>query len=65
VTPHDARHAAASQLADSGMSSADVRDMLGHSSSSVTEGIYIHAFDRDKREQRIREARAAAARGVS
>jgi integrase len=56
VTPHDARHAFASEMAYLGLSSEDVGDVLGHTSKSITEAIYTHAFNRDKREQRIREA---------
>lgn len=35
--------------------------MLGHTSGRVTRGIYVHAFDRAKREERIRRAMSRAA----
>jgi hypothetical protein len=56
VTPHDARHAFASQMADLGLSSFDVAETLGHTSADVTERIYTHASNREEREQRVREA---------
>jgi integrase len=63
VTPHDARHAFASEMADLGLDADDLREVLGHTTTAVTEGIYVHAFNRDKREQRIREAMGAAMGG--
>jgi integrase len=56
VTPHDARHAFASEMADLGLDSADVAEVMGHTTAGVTERIYTHAFNREAREQRIREA---------
>ena len=56
TTPHDARHAFASQLAARGVSSNDLRDTLGHSTTKVTEGTYVHAFGREERLERIRQA---------
>jgi integrase len=63
VTPHDARHACASQLADRDLKSDDVAALLGHSSAKITEDIYIGAFNRDEREERIRKAMQAARNG--
>lgn len=60
VTPHDARHAFASMMAEFGLTSADVAEVMGHTTAGVTERIYTHAFNRDAREQRIRQAQAAA-----
>jgi integrase len=40
VTPHDARHAFASEMADLGLTSADVAEVLGHTSATITERIY-------------------------
>ena len=40
VTPHDARRACASELADLGLSSSYVAAILGHSTSGITEAIY-------------------------
>jgi integrase len=61
VTPHDARHAFASQLADLDLSSSDLAPILGHSTSGITEAIYVHAFNRDAREDRVRKAMEVAA----
>lgn len=60
VIPHDARHAFASMMAEFGLTSADVAEVMGHTTAGVTERIYTHAFNRDAREQRIRQAQAAA-----
>jgi integrase len=65
VTPHDARHALASQLGALGLSSADAAEVLGHTSSGITEKIYIHSFNREERETRIRDAMAQATGGAS
>jgi integrase len=61
----NARHAFVSQAADLGLSSDDVAEIVGHTSSKVTEGIYKHAFNREEREARQREvmARMAGAAG--
>lgn len=60
MTPHDARHAFASEMAERGLSSSDVGDALGHATAGITEKIYTHVFNRDEREQRVREAMGAA-----
>jgi integrase len=60
VTPHDARHAFASEAAENGLSSSDVADVLGHTTAGITERIYVHAFNKEAREARIREAMARA-----
>ncbi|HWL33889.1 MAG TPA: tyrosine-type recombinase/integrase [Gaiellaceae bacterium] len=60
VTPHDARHAFASMMAEFGLTSADVAEVMGHTTAGVTERIYTHAFNREAREERIRQAQAAA-----
>jgi integrase len=59
VTPHDARHAFASEMADLGLDSGDVAEVMGHTTAGVTERIYTHAFNREAREQRIRQAMGA------
>jgi integrase len=61
VTPHDARHAFASEMADLGLDSSDVADVMGHTTAGITERIYTHAFNREAREERIRQAMARAA----
>ncbi len=60
ITPHDARHAFASEMAFLGLSSADVAEVLGHTTAGITEKIYTHAFNRDQREERVRQAMAEA-----
>jgi integrase len=60
VTPHDTRHMFASEMAYRGLSSADVADVLGHTTAGITEKIYTHAFNRAERENRIREAMGQA-----
>jgi integrase len=60
VTPHDARHAFASEMADRSLSSADVAEVMGHTTAGITERIYTHTFNRDAREERVRQAMAAA-----
>ena len=64
VTPHDSRHAFASQMDELGLSSSDVTEVLGHSTTGITERIYIHAFNRDAREERVRNAMTAAMAGA-
>jgi integrase len=63
VVPHTARHMTASQLGALRLDSEDAAALLGHSSAKVTESIYTHVWDRDKREQRIRAAMAKAQNG--
>lgn len=60
VTPHDARHAFASQMAELGLTSADVAETMGHTTAGVTERIYTHAFNRDAREEHVRQAMSLA-----
>jgi hypothetical protein len=50
-------------MADLGLTSLDVAETLGHTRADVTEKIYVHAFNREQREQRVREAMARAAIG--
>jgi integrase len=63
VTPHDSRHAFASQLADLHLTSSDLAPILGHRTAGITESIYVHAFNREAREERVRQAMTAAAMG--
>ena len=39
----------------------EIADTVGHTSSAVTERIYKHAFDREKREERMRQMMEQAA----
>jgi len=63
VTPHDARQAFASEMADLGLDSSDVAEVMGHTTAGITERIYTHAFNREAREERVRQAMAAATNG--
>jgi integrase len=63
VTPHDARHAFASEMGERGVSSGDVAEVLGHTSAGITEKIYTHVWNREEREERVRQAVAAAMQG--
>jgi len=56
-------HAFASQMASLGSTPGDVAEVLGHASPTITERIYVHAFDRAKREERVRQAMALALAG--
>jgi len=56
ITPHDARHAAVSQWGSLGLTPSDVAPIVGHASAKVTEQVYLHAFDRDAREEKARQA---------
>jgi integrase len=46
---HDLRHAVASLIAQSGYASTVARDVLGHSTTSITERVYIHSYSADER----------------
>jgi hypothetical protein len=46
----------ASEMADLGLDSSDVAEVMGHTTAGITERIYTHAFNREAREQRIRQA---------
>jgi integrase len=63
VTPHDARHAFASEMGERGVSSGDVAEVLGHTTAGITEKIYTHVWNREEREERVRQAVAAAMAG--
>lgn len=63
LTPHDSRHACASQLADLDLDSDDLAAMLGHSGPTIAESTYIHSFNKTECEQRIRLAMERAQNG--
>jgi integrase len=44
LTPHGLRHSAASFLYNEGVPTKDISVYLGHSSSQVTENVYVHIF---------------------
>jgi integrase len=50
VTVHELRHTAGSLLLQAGKTMTTVSKILGHSSVGVTEKIYAHAYDEDKRD---------------
>jgi integrase len=52
-------------MAALGLTAADVAETLGHTTAGVTERIYTHAFDRDQREERVRQAMSQAAKWVA
>jgi integrase len=46
-----------------GLSSADVAAQMGHAHSGITESIYIHQFDAERADNRIRSAVGSAMGG--
>jgi integrase len=46
---HDLRHSAGSLMLLSGASTADVKEILGHSSIAITAAIYLHSYEETKR----------------
>ena len=65
VTPHDCRHAVASLLRAQGISSSVAADVLGHSTSAITERVYGHAWNREEREESVRQAITTGMKGAS
>jgi predicted transcriptional regulator len=62
---HDARHVVATVLADQNLSPKDIAELLGHTTSAITESTYLHAFNAGAREERIRRAMEAARTAVT
>ena len=62
ITFHDLRHAFASIMIAQGITSIVLAKVLGHTDSRTTERIYIHVFDRERTEDRVRDAMQAAIR---
>ena len=60
ITFHDLRHAFASLMVAQGTNSIELATVMGHRDSRTTETIYIHLFDRERSEQRIRAAMQTA-----
>ena len=50
VTFHSLRHSATSIMLSHGAKLESVSDILGHSSSAITSGIYAHSFDDERRD---------------
>ncbi len=59
---HDLRHAFASIMIDRGVSSVVLAQVMGHRDARTTEQIYIHIFDRERTDDRVREAMQSAMR---
>jgi integrase len=56
VSFHSCRHAAASSMIAAGLSSVVVAAVLGHSSSAITERVYIHLFNQERTDDQVRAA---------
>ena len=50
MTIHELRHTAGALMLQAGKTMTMVSKILGHSSVGVTEKIYAHAYDEDKRD---------------
>jgi integrase len=57
---HDLRHAFASFMIERGTSSVDLAEVMGHRDSRTTERIYIHLFNRQRMEEKVRAAMQSA-----
>ena len=60
ITFHDLRHAFASIMIERGAISTDLAEVMGHRDSRTTEGIYIHLFNRERMDDKVRAAMQAA-----
>ena len=60
ITFHDLRHAFASLMVAQGTNSIELATVMGHRDSRTTETIYIHLFDRERSEEKIRAAMQTA-----
>jgi integrase len=58
VTFHQLRHAFASRAHSRGVQLQDLSRVMGHSTTSVTERVYVHLYGREKAEERFRQAMA-------
>lgn len=58
VSFHDMRHAFASRMIWRGTSPTDLARVMGHESSAVTEKVYIHLFNRQETDSKIKDAMA-------
>jgi integrase len=59
ITPHDARHAYASRMRASAVATSDIAEALGHTTTRTTEKVYLHVYDRELLEDRLRKASEA------
>jgi integrase len=60
VSFHDLRHAAASRLIAAGVDPVTVAAVLGHEDANVTLKVYAHQFNRQRRDDAVREALSAS-----
>jgi integrase len=60
VTFDQLRHAFASRAHAQGVELQDLGRVMGHSSTGVTERVYVHLYGREKAEERFRRAMAQA-----
>jgi hypothetical protein len=56
LTFHGLRHLYACLMIERGVSSKVLADQMGHTSSAVTEARYIHAFNRVRTDESVRDA---------
>ena len=56
VSFHDLRHAAASRLIANGLDPVTVASVLGHGDPNITLKVYAHLFNRDERDEAVRQA---------
>jgi integrase len=54
MTFHQLRHAFASRAHARGVTLKDLSMVMGHSSTAVTEKIYVHLYGREQAEERFR-----------
>jgi integrase len=60
VTFHDLRHAFASLMIERGVSSTVLANLMGHTSPTTTERVYVHLFNRMRTDEQVREAMESA-----
>jgi integrase len=53
---HDLRHVYASMMIERGVTSTELCDQMGHSHPGITERRYVHLFNRQRTEDRLRAA---------
>jgi integrase len=53
---HDLRHVYASMTIERGITSMELADLMGHSNSGVTKRRYVHLFNRQRTEDKLRAA---------
>jgi integrase len=56
ITFHDLRHAFASIMIERGITPTVLANLMGHTTSLTTERIYVHLFNRQRSDDRVRTA---------